>query len=55
MTRSVQKLAEDCKIRRRRPVITTFKGSWLWDASKSAYEPHTKELDRLSDWNQKHF
>jgi hypothetical protein len=55
VTRSVQKLAEDCKTGRGQPVIATFTGSWSWDAGKSAYEPRTKELDRIGSWNRKHF
>jgi hypothetical protein len=55
VTRRVQKLAADCKTGRGPPVIATFTGSWRWNAGKSAYEPHTKELDRLGSWNQKHF
>jgi hypothetical protein len=53
--RTVQKLAEDCETKRGRPPIATFTGSWRWDAAKSAYEPHTKALDELAAWNEKHF
>jgi hypothetical protein len=53
--RTVQKLAEDCETKRGRPAIATFTGSWRWDAAKSAYEPHTKALDELAAWNEKHF
>jgi hypothetical protein len=53
--RSVQKLDDDCETKIGREVKTTFDGYWRWDPKKDAYEPHTKELKSLDDWNEKHF
>lgn len=53
--REARKFAEDCETQRGRTVTTTFNGAWRWNAKKNAYEPHTRELDLLADWNQKHF
>jgi hypothetical protein len=53
--REARKLAADCQTQRGRTVTTTFNGSWRWNTKKNAYEPHTRELDLLGDWNQKHF
>jgi hypothetical protein len=53
--REARKFATDCATRIGRKVATTFNGSWRWNARKGAYEPQTRELDLLADWNQKHF
>jgi hypothetical protein len=53
--REARKFAEDCETQLGRTVTTTFNGSWRWNSKKNAYEPHTRELDLLADWNQKHF
>jgi hypothetical protein len=54
VTREARKFAEDCETQAGRKVTTTFNGSWRWNTRKGAYEPHTRELDLLADWNQKH-
>jgi hypothetical protein len=53
--RETRKFAADCTTQVGRKVTTTFNGWWRWDVRKGAYEPHTRELDLLADWNQKHF
>jgi hypothetical protein len=53
--RSIQKLGDDCETKIGPAGMTSFGGFWRWDGTKSAYEAHTGELDRLADWNQKHF
>ena len=53
--RSTQKLAYDCKTKLGRPAKTSFRSYWRWDAQKKSYEPHTKELQQLDEWNQKRF
>jgi len=55
ITRRTVKYADDCETRLGREVKTTFKGYWRWDAKKNVYEAHTKELNSLADWNEKHF
>jgi hypothetical protein len=54
--RSTQKLdASDCETKIGREVRTTFDGDWRWDAKKGGYQDHTRELDLLDKWNEKHF
>jgi hypothetical protein len=55
VSREAHKIAADCKTKVGREARTTFNGYWLWNAEKGAYEPYTKELDLLSDWNEKQF
>lgn len=55
VTREARKFAKDCETQLGRKVTTTFNGSWRWNVKKGAYEPHTRELDLLADWNQKQF
>ncbi|HEV2186094.1 MAG TPA: hypothetical protein VGR70_02735 [Stellaceae bacterium] len=51
--RDIQKLGSDCETQIGRAGKTIFTGAWRWNAQKKAYEPHTKELKLLDDWNQK--
>jgi hypothetical protein len=51
--RRTQKFAADCETKIGRETLVTFDGYWRWNAEKNIYEPHTKELDLLSDWNRK--
>lgn len=53
--RSTQKFAKDCSTKIGRPIKTIFNGFWRWNASKGAYEAHTRELDLLDKWNVGHF
>jgi hypothetical protein len=53
--RRTQKFAADCETKIGREIVVTFDGSWRWNAKKSAYEPHTRELDLLANWNKKQF
>jgi hypothetical protein len=56
VTRSLQRLdADDCKTKIGHEVKTTFDGYWRWNVSKRAYEAHTREIDLLDKWNEKHF
>jgi len=55
VTRRAQRLAADCETRTGPESKTTFNGYWRWNAKKSAYEPHTRELDLLDKWNEKRF
>jgi hypothetical protein len=53
--RTIQKLAKGCDTKIGRAIKTTFDGFWRWNAAKGAYEAHTRELDLLDHWNEKHF
>jgi hypothetical protein len=55
VTRRAQRLAADCETKTGPESKTTFSGYWRWNAKKSAYEPHTRELDLLDKWNEKRF
>ncbi len=53
--REANKLAEDCTTKTGPEIRTIFNGYWRWNAKKGAYEAHTRELDLLDKWNEKHF
>jgi hypothetical protein len=53
--RTIQKLAQDCSTKIGRGIRTIFDGYWRWNATKGTYEAHTRELDLLDQWNEKHF
>jgi hypothetical protein len=53
--RRTQRFAADCETKIGPEAVTTFNGYWRWNAKKSAYEAHTRELDLLDKWNEKHF
>jgi hypothetical protein len=55
VTRRTQRFAADCITKIGRETVTTFNGYWRWNAKKAAYEDHTRELDLLDKWNEKHF
>ena len=55
VTRESHRFAADCKTKIGREVKTTFNGYWRWNPKKGAYEAHTRELDLLAKWNEKHF
>lgn len=55
VTRRTQRLAADCETKIGPEAVTTFNGYWRWNAKQGAYEAHTRELDLLDKWNEKHF
>jgi hypothetical protein len=52
--RSIQRLAGDCETKIGHEAKTSFDGYWRWNATADAYEAHTRELDLLEKWNEKH-